>query len=204
MDPNQNPQDREQTEDVASSGTQGTSLSVPSNPGNAATPQHIRGLKPFALIDPHGNLAGLQFLTLTHGGPQTNVMASSDICLGATIYKRPYQAALAQIRSHPGPYYMIRLGPSKLWTSALAAGFRSVPMTFRFLEFMEGGAKRFPDLGGNVGDVVVILIPPGGPVFPNGYSPVPHNILRPRLVMEGMLVGTSYFSTSRICQFYFP
>ncbi|KAF4502503.1 hypothetical protein FAGAP_1281 [Fusarium agapanthi] len=183
MDPNQSPEDREKTEDVAHLGIQRTSLSMSSNPGNAAMLQHIRGLKPFGLIDHQGNLVGLQFLN-SHGGPQTNVMASSNICLGAILYKGPYQAALAHIHRHQGSYYMIRLGPSTIWTSALAAGFRSAPMTFRFLGFVNGNAKTFPELDGNAGDVVVILIPQGGPFFPNGHPSLPHNVLRPRLVME--------------------
>ncbi|KAF5687908.1 hypothetical protein FDENT_5198 [Fusarium denticulatum] len=190
MDPNQNPEDGEKTEDVAP-------LSMLPNPFNEPIPQEVRELKPIGIIDNQGNLVGLKFVN-TDGGPQTHVTASSQICGGAIIYKGPEYDAVSVINS---------LSSSQHWYNAMAVDMRSAPMTLRFVSSINRDAKPIRRVDSKHGsDLVLILIPPGVPFFPSeypDYPPLPINGPRPRLVMEGMLVGRSHAEASQICQFYF-
>ncbi|KAG5791038.1 hypothetical protein H9Q69_009916 [Fusarium xylarioides] len=202
MDPNQNPEDGEKTEEMAPLGRQRTSLSMSPSPANEHIPQQVRELKPISIVDDQGNLVGLHFVN-SDGGPQTNVMASSQICGGAIIYKGPQYEAVYQVNRHKCSYHVLSLSSSQHWYLAMAVGMRSAPMTLRFVGSVNRNAKPIRQVDGKNGDVVVILIPRGVPFFPSGYPPLPINGPRPRLVMEGMLVGRSYAEASQICQFYF-
>lgn len=197
--PSQDPKDHEKVEGAAPLGRQRTSLSMPPVPGNAVMPQRIRELKPIGLIDNQGNLVGLQFINQS-GGPYTNVTASSSICAGAYIYKGPSQNALNYINAHQGSYYVIRL---KGWQLPQPRGWRIVWMNLRFVGLANGNAKALPELAGNAGDVVVVFIPRGAPLFPNEVpSPIQTFFPHPRLVLEGMLIGRNFSEASEICQFY--
>ncbi|KAF5716297.1 hypothetical protein FMUND_6446 [Fusarium mundagurra] len=133
-------------------------------------------------------------------------MASSQICGGAIIYKGNHWEAVYQVNRHQGSYYVLSLSSPQHWNLAMAVGMRSAPMTLRFVSSVNRNAKPIRQVDGKKGmddDIVVILIPRGVPLFPSGYPPLPINGPRPRLVMEGMLVGRSYAEASQICQFYF-
>jgi len=200
----QDPEDREKIEGAAPLKRQRSSLSISPVPGNAVTPQRIPELKPIGLIDNEGNLAGLQFVNKP-GEPHTNVIASSSICAGAYIYKGPSQNALNYINAHQGSYYVLRL---KRWQLPPPRGWRMVWMNLRFLGPVNGNAKAFPELAGDPGDVVVILIPQGALVFPNEHPsdfPLIYSLRpspRPRLVLEFMLTGRHFSEATEICQFY--
>ncbi|KAF5977906.1 hypothetical protein FCOIX_6238 [Fusarium coicis] len=203
MDPNQNPEDCEKTEEMAPLERQRTSLSKPPCPADKT--QQVRELKLISIVDDQGTLVGLKVVN-SDGGPQTNVMASSQICGGALIFKGSGYDAFWQINRLKCPYYVLNLSPSRHWNLAMAVGMRSAPMTLRFVSSVDINAKPFRQVDGGKAmsdESVVILMPRGVPFFPEGYPPLPINGLRPRLVMEGMLVGRHHAEASEMCQFYF-
>ncbi|KAF5588164.1 hypothetical protein FPANT_6696 [Fusarium pseudoanthophilum] len=208
MDPNQNPENGDKTENMAPLGRQHTSLSMVRIPAMAPMPQEVRELKTTAIVDDQGSLVGLQVVN-PDGGPQTNVVASSQICGGAIIYKGSYWDAVYQINRHRGSYYVLILSASEHWNLATAVGMRSASMTLRFVSSVNRNARPIRQVDsekGKSGELVLILMPRGVPYFPNGYPPLPVDGIngpRPRLVMEGMLNGRHYAEASQICQFYF-
>ncbi|KAF5641067.1 uncharacterized protein FTJAE_4249 [Fusarium tjaetaba] len=205
MDPNQNPQDGEKTENMAPLGRQHTYLSISTLPAFGRIPEQVRELKPIAIVDNQGNLVGLQVVNLD-GGPQTNVMDSNQICGGAIIHKGNYNDLAGQINLHKCPYHVLTLSSSRHWNLAMAVGMRSAPMTLRFVSSVNRDAKPIDLVDGNKGEndeSVVILMPRGVPFARSGHPPIPINGPRPRLVMEGMLVGRHHAEASEICQFYF-
>ncbi|KAG9497485.1 hypothetical protein J7337_010346 [Fusarium musae] len=205
MDPNQKHEDGGKTENMAPLGRPHTVLLMSPTPGNTHIPHQVRELKPIAVVDNQGNLVGLQVVN-SDGGPQTNVMASSQICGGPLIYKGNNRDTIWQINRLRCPYYVLSLSSSRHWNLAMAIGMRSAPMTLRFVSSLSRSAKPIRQVGGEKGksdDSVVILIPRGVPSFPSGHPPLLINGLGPRLVMEGMLVGRHHAEASEMCQFYF-
>ncbi|CVK96775.1 uncharacterized protein FMAN_11104 [Fusarium mangiferae] len=201
-DPSQDPEDREMIEGAAPLKRPRTSLSMSPVPGNAAMPQLLGGMRLLGLIDCHINLVGLNLRNM-NGGPRTNVMAAARMCVGSTLYRGPYQSALAQTNNHNGPYYMINLCCNSLFISPGARCWRTVEMTLRFVGTLNEDAKPVPKVAGSEGEFLVILIPRGVLLLPNRDSDLPYTSPRIRLVLEDMLEGQYLNEASKICQFYF-
>ncbi|KAF9772632.1 hypothetical protein IL306_009647 [Fusarium sp. DS 682] len=125
-------------------GRQHTFLSTPAHDVNAA-PQHVAELRPFGVVNAEGRLIGLRFRNPS-GGPDTNVMADSDICPGAMIY----QASFAACRT-----YLVQ-----------DTGSRIVELRLRFVDSMIENAQPGDEImaNGETDDFAVILIPYGAQI----------------------------------------
>ncbi|KAF5553513.1 hypothetical protein FNAPI_6745 [Fusarium napiforme] len=201
MNPNQNPEDQELAQSAASLRRQRTSLSIDPIPSNLSITRLMEEFNPLGLFDPLGNLVGLNFIT--RRGNHSHVTSASTICTGATIYKGPYQGALAHINSHRGSYYVLRTHCHQYFRGPRPTGWRVALMILRFVGPVNANAKPVPELAANNSDdFVVILLPQGAIMLPNGHPWVPLIVPPPQLVMEGVLVGRSSVEASEICQFY--
>ncbi|KAF5566050.1 hypothetical protein FPHYL_3963 [Fusarium phyllophilum] len=199
MDPNQNLEGQELAKRVAPLRRQLTSLVFPPIPPNITLTQLGQELNPIGLTDPLGNLVSLQFQC---DMPRTSdITTSSSVCTGAVIYKGPYQDAVARVNRHQGSYYVLKTNNHQHWSLTRPPGWRAVWLTLRFVSSVNEKAKPVPELTGDDGDFVLILLPQGANLLPNQHPSLPFIGPRPRLVMEGMLVGRSYVEASEICQF---
>ncbi|CVL11297.1 uncharacterized protein FPRN_11115 [Fusarium proliferatum] len=200
MDPIQIPEGQELAKRPAPLGRQPPSFTLAPIPSNINLTQLYQELKPIGLFDPLGNLVGLNFFNNT--GYPSDVTTSSSICTGATIYKGQYQVALSHINRHQGSYYVLRTHDHQYFHSLRPTDWRLALMTLRFVGPVSGNAKPIPKMAGNDDDVVVLFLPKGAVLLPNHHPWLPFGGPRPRLVMEGILVGRSYVEASEICQLY--
>lgn len=200
MDPNQNPEGQELAKRPAPLGRQVPSFRLAPIPSNITLTQLKQELKPIGLFDHRGDLVGLDFFN--DMGSPSDVATNSSICAGATIYKGPYQVALSHINRHQGSYYVLRTHDHQYFRSSRPTGWRLALMTLRFVGPVSRNAKPVPEMAGNDGDIVVVFLPKGAVPLPNHHPSLPFGGPRPRLVMEGILVGRSYVEASEICQLH--